>query len=77
MNETYTTYSPTCQIECLENGKTLEAEVDRFTKAEYLSVWINTVKVNLHYDLKAKKYIGKMAGLEFGSDGPTKLGHYR
>ena len=72
-----TTYAPTCQVECFENGKTLEAEVDRFTKDEYLSVYLNTVKINLQYDKKTSLYIGKMAGLEFGSDGPKKLGHYR
>lgn len=74
MNETH---SKTCQVECLENGKKIEAEVDRFNKGEYLSVYINTVKVNLQYDTKVNLYIGKMAGLEFGSEGPKILGHYR
>jgi hypothetical protein len=44
---------------------------------EYMSVYLNTVKINLQYDSKTELYIGKMAGLEFGSKGPKKLGHYR
>jgi hypothetical protein len=74
MNESY---ALTCQVECLENGNKIEADVDRFNKGEYLSVYMNTVKVNLQYDSKVNLYIGKMAGLEFGSEGPNFLGHYR
>ena len=74
MNESY---SKTCQVECLENGNKIEADVDRFKIDEYLSVYMNTVKVNLQYDSKVKLYIGKMAGLEFSSEGPKLLGHYR
>jgi hypothetical protein len=74
MNESY---SSTCQVECLENGKKIDADVDRFKIDEYLSVYMNTVKVNLQYDSKVKLYIGKMAGLEFSSEGPKLLGHYR
>jgi hypothetical protein len=72
-----TTYSPTCTVECLENGKTLEAEIDKFMHEEYMSVYLNTVKINLQYDTKVNLYIGKMAGLEFGSKGPKKLGSWR
>jgi len=72
-----TTYAPTCTVECFENGNKVEADIDKFMHNEYMSVYINTVKVNLQYDSKVNLYIGKMAGLEFGSDGPKKLGHYR
>ena len=72
-----TTYAPTCTVTCIENGKTLEAEVDKFMHNEYMSVYMNTVKVNLQFDLKTNLYIGKMAGLEFSSEGPKKLGSWR
>ena len=74
MNESY---SPTCQIECIENGKKIDADVDRFHKDEYLRVYMNTVKVNLQYNTKTKTYIGSMAGLEFISTGPKLLGYYQ
>jgi hypothetical protein len=74
MNETYATE---CQVECVENGNKLDAAVDRFQKGKYLSVYMNTVKVNLQYDIRTKTYIGAMAGLEFISIGPKLLGHHR
>ena len=74
MNETY---APKCQVQCVENGITVEADVERYNKEQYLSVYMNTVKVNLQYDMKTKSYIGSMAGLEFISNGPKLLGHYR
>jgi hypothetical protein len=74
MNETY---AKECEIECIENGNTLNAEVDRFQKEKYLSVYMNTVKINLQYNTRNNSYIGKMAGLEFISKGPKLLGHHR
>ena len=74
MNEVY---AEKCQIECIENGHVLEGEVERFHKGKYLSVYINTVKVNLQYNKRSDSYIGAMGGLEFISKGPEQLGHYR
>ena len=74
MNESY---APECLVECIENGNIVQASVERFDKGNYLSVYMNTVKVNLQYDPKVKVYIGSMAGLEFMSAGPKLLGHYR
>ncbi len=74
MNEVY---AEKCQIECIENGNVLEGEVERFHKGKYLSVYINTVKVNLQYNKRSDSYIGAMGGLEFISKGPEQLGHYR
>ena len=74
MNEVYTTE---CQIECIDNGKVMEGEVDVFKKGKYLSVYVNTVKVNLQYSVLQDKYIGSMGELEFISQGPKLLGRYR
>ena len=67
MNETY---ADECEIECIENGNKINAEIDRFHKEQYLSVYMNTVKVNLQYNKGNDSYIGQMAGLEFISKGP-------
>ena len=74
MNEVY---AKECEIKCIENGKIIEGEVDKFQKERYLSVYMNTVKVNLQYDKRSDSYIGAMGGLEFISNGPKQLGHYR
>ncbi len=74
MNETY---ANECEIECIENGKKITAEVYQYQKGKYLSVYMNTVKVNLQYNETNNTYIGRMAGLEFITNGPDKLGHWR
>jgi hypothetical protein len=61
-------------VECTDNGKTITADVDNFHQGVYLSVVMNTVKVNLQYESKFDQYVGSMGGLEFVSKGPKQLG---
>lgn len=70
-------YAKECIIECVDNGKTMEADVEKFYKNKYLSVYVNTVRVNLQYNTITKVYVGSMAELEFISEGPKLLGKYK
>ena len=74
MNETY---AKECIVECTDNGKTVEAEVGSFKPNDFLQVFMNTVKVTLHYQPAHKVYVGNMAGMEFVTQGPKVLGTYR
>ena len=74
MNESY---AKECIVECTDNGKTLEVDIGDFKPESFLTVYMNTVKVNLQYDTKHKIYVGSMAGLEFITDGPDLIGSYR
>jgi len=66
-------YAQTVAIECTDNNKVIEADVNRFHAGLFLEVVMNTVKVNLQYDSKFDQYVGSMGGLEFISKGPRKL----
>ncbi len=74
MNESY---AKECMVECTDNGKTLEVDIGDFRPESYMTVFMNTVKVNLQYDNKHKIYVGNMAGLEFITKGPKLIGNYR
>ena len=74
MNESY---AKECIVECTDNGKTLKVETGDFKPESFLTVYMNTVKVNLQYDTKHKIYVGSMAGLEFITEGPKLVGSYR
>ena len=51
MNESY---AKECLVECTDNGKTLTVETGDFKPESFLTVYMNTVKVNLQYDTKHK-----------------------
>lgn len=74
MNETY---AKECIVECIDNGKQVEAEVGRFEPLKSLQVYMNTVKVNLKYNSKQSIYVGTQFGMDFVSEGPKLLGTYR
>ena len=74
MNESY---AKECMVECTDNGKTLEVDIGDFKPESHMSVFMNTVKVNLQYDPKHKIYVGNMAGLEFITKGHKMIGSYR
>jgi hypothetical protein len=64
-------YEDTCVITCTDNDKVMKGEILDFKEGKSLSVTLNRqVKIMLFYDVKAKKYIGHQAGLEFTTDGP-------
>jgi hypothetical protein len=70
-------YDRTAVVECIDNDKSIDADVLTFVEGKYLTVAINTVKVNLQYNQKHSNYIGSLGGLEFRSVGPRTLGYYR
>ena len=70
-------YAQEVLVECTDNGKSITADVDNFQPGRYLSVIMNTVKVNLKYQDKFDHYVGSMGGLEFLSKGPKTVGTYR
>lgn len=70
-------YDRVAAVECIDNGKIVDADVIAFVEGKYLSVSLNTVKVNLQYNNRYNNYIGSMSGLEFQSTGPKVLGRYR
>jgi hypothetical protein len=73
----YKSYDRIAIVECIDNNKTVQADVITFVEGKYLTVSLNTVKVNLQYNSKCNNYIGAMGGLEFQSTGPKILGHHR
>lgn len=70
-------YDSIAVVECTDNNKSIDADVLTFVEGKYLTVAINTVKVNLQYNQKHSNYIGSLGGLEFCSVGPKILGYYR
>ena len=70
-------YAKETLVECTDNGKSIMVDVDNFQPGRYLSVVMNTVKVNLQYQEKYDRYVGSMGGLEFISNGPKTIGSYR
>ncbi len=73
----YSSFDRTAVVECIDNGNTVEADVITFVEGKYLTVALNTVRVNLQFNERYKIYIGSMSGLEFQSSGPKLLGKYR
>ena len=70
-------YAQETLVACTDNGKSIMVDVDNFQPGRYLSVVMNTVKVNLQYQEKYDRYVGSMGGLEFISNGPKTIGSYR
>lgn len=70
-------YAQETLVECTDNGKSITADVDRFQPGQFLSVIMNTVKVNLQYQGRFDQYVGSMGGMEFVSKGPKIIGTHR
>jgi hypothetical protein len=69
-----TPHAPTCSVESLINGRSVEAVVSRFKLGESLEVIINrSVKLQMRWT--GQVYEGRAAGMDFISNGP-KLGKY-
>jgi len=66
-------FAEECVVECTDNGKSVTADVAEFRQGVYLTVIMNTVKVNMQYQSKFDQYVGGMGGLEFISKGPKRL----
>lgn len=70
-------YKQKVEVECVDNGKVVDADVLDFISGRYLSVAISTVKLNMQYDSTIDQYVGHMGGLEFLSYGPKQFGGRR
>jgi hypothetical protein len=62
-------HGATCQIKQAGSGKLIEAAVHDFKDRDRLTVVVNQ-SVKLFLKWNGKVYEGKMAGLDFVSDGP-------
>jgi hypothetical protein len=61
-------------IECLKNGKMIEAEVLSFRENEFLTAVVQkTAKINMQWNSSKNLYIGRQVGLEFVTEGPQKF----
>lgn len=62
-------YSQTCSVKQTSSGKIVEAVVHEFKEKNKLIVIVNkSVKIPMTWN--GKVYEGKMAGMDFVSDGP-------
>ena len=65
-----TRYGDKCIVKQEKTSKTVEAEVFDFNEGRSLTVVLNK-SVKLPMTWNGKMYEGKMAGIDFVSDGPT------
>ena len=66
-----TVYEDCCEVECIDNGNIVVADVLEFYPEDYLSVSLNkSIKIVMEYNRRHQHYIGNAAGLEFSSKGP-------
>jgi hypothetical protein len=72
-----TRFSETCTIKQANSNKTVEAAVHEFKEQRNLTVVLNK-SVKLPMTWNGKMYEGRMAGIDFVSEGPsiikTKIG---
>jgi len=67
---TITRHSDTCQVKQSSSNKLVEAVVQDFREGEMLNVILNkSVKMSMKWN--GRVYEGRMAGMDFVSDGPT------
>lgn len=62
--------SETCKVTAVASKKTTEALIHKFDEGKSMIVVLNkSVKLNMVYN--GKGYEGRMAGMDFVSDGPS------
>lgn len=67
---TISRHSDTCQVTQTASNKLVEAVVQNFSEMDVLHVIINkSVKLSMKWN--GKVYEGRMAGMDFTSNGPT------
>ena len=69
MSNIKTRYDNTCTVKNANSGKTLDAEVMNFNEGRNLTVVVNK-SVKLLMNWNGRMYEGRMAGIDFVSDGP-------
>ena len=67
---TITRHSDTCQVKQISSNRLVEAVVQDFNECEMLTVVLNkSVKMSMKWN--GRVYEGRMAGMDFISNGPT------
>ena len=67
---TITRHSDTCQVKQVSSNRLVEAVVQDFNECEMLTVVLNkSVKMSMKWN--GRVYEGRMAGMDFVSNGPT------
>ena len=69
-------HSRTTTVQCVDNGKEVEADIMAFKEGSHISVVMNTVRITLQYNKARDHYVGSMGGLEFLTKGPKVTGYY-
>jgi hypothetical protein len=69
MSNIKTRYENTCEIKQANSGKTVTAEIMDFNEGRNLTVVLNK-SVKLLMNWNGRLYEGRMAGIDFVSDGP-------
>jgi hypothetical protein len=69
MSNVKTRYENTCEVKQANSGKTVMAEVMDFNEGRNLTVVLNK-SVKLLMNWNGRLYEGRMAGIDFVSDGP-------
>ncbi len=63
--------SETCQLQCVDNDKTMIADILHFSEKKKLTVSImKSVKLDMRYNDRTHIYEGNMGGLTFTTVGP-------
>jgi hypothetical protein len=65
-----TTFEATTVVTNTNNGSAIEAEVDDVRVNDSLNVFIANTKIRMRWN--GKIYVGKMAGMEFTTPGPSQ-----
>lgn len=69
-------HEDTCDVFCVDNGKTVSTTVMHFRKGEVLTVVLAESKLIMKYKSTGDVYVGSMMGYEFTTKGP-KVWEYK
>jgi hypothetical protein len=67
-------HSDKCTIKAVASNRTMEADVIALHDKRNLTVAVNTVKLMMNWN--GRVYEGRMAGMDFESDGPKLITTY-
>jgi len=63
-------YESKCDLYCIDNEKTVKAEVLNFRQGDGLTAYIAESKLHMKYNKRHDLYIGTLMGMEFQTKGP-------
>lgn len=64
-----TVYDKTATLQCTDNDKLVEAEIDNFRAYESLDAFVATNKIHMKWN--GSVYVGNAHGMEFTTPGPN------